>query len=147
MANEHTRQALKSELKDALDGGVDDVTAERALGDPPRSRFATVISENQLMIGITLAVAVVFGVALSVFLDSWVFLVVAVLVHGLGTIATTALAVWLATSGEKPDPRTVARLEEEGVTDPEQALNDAVHNVRHGGEGDKGRLGGTLDRH
>jgi hypothetical protein len=146
MATQDPKQALKSELRDAFDGEIDDATAERALGDPPRSRFATLISDNQLMIGITLAVAIVFGVVLSVFLDSWVFLVVAVLVHGLGTLGTTALAVWLATSGEKPDPRTVARLEEQGVTDPEQALNDAVHNVRHGGEGDRGRLGGTLDQ-
>jgi hypothetical protein len=144
MATEDPKQALKSELKDALDGDVDDATAERALGEPPRSRFATVVSENQLMIGITLAVAIVFGVVLAVFLNSWVFLVVAVLVHAIGTLATTGLAVWLATSGEKPDPRTVARLEEQGVTDPERTLNDAVHNVRSGGEG-KGRLGGTLD--
>jgi hypothetical protein len=144
MAVEDPKQALKSELKDALDGDVDDATAERALASPPRSRFATLISENQLMIGITLAVAIVFGVVLSVFLNSWVFLAVAVLVHAFGTLATTALAVWMATSGDKPDPRTVARLEEQGVTDPEQALNDAVHNVRSGGEG-KGRLGSTLD--
>src|SRR3954451_14655309 len=135
MPTEDPKQTLKSELKDALDGELDDATADRALADPPRSRFATVISENQLMIGITLAGAIVFGVVLSVFLNSWVFLVVAVLVLALGSLATTALAVWLATSGDKPDPRTVARLEEQGVTDPEQALNDAVHRVRSGGEG------------
>src|SRR3954465_5504162 len=145
MAVEDPKEVLKSELKDAVD--VDDATAERALASPPRSRFATLISENQLMIGITLAGAIVFGVVLSGFLDSWVFPGVPVLVPAVRTLATTALAVWLATSGDKPDPRTVARLEEQGVTDPEQALNDAVHNVRHGGEGDKGRLGGTLDRH
>jgi hypothetical protein len=139
MAVEDPKEALKSELKDALDGDVDDATAERALASPPRSRFATLISENQLMIGITLAVAIVFGVVLSVFLNSWVFLAVAVLVHAFGTLADR-----MATSGDKPDPRTVARLEEQGVTDPEQALNDAVHNVRSGGEG-KGRLGSTLD--
>jgi hypothetical protein len=143
MADQDPKQALKGELEDALGEHVDDATAERALADPPRSRFATIISENELLIGITLAVAVVFGVILSLFLDSWVFLVLAVLVHALGTVAVTALAVWLATSGDKPDPRTVARLEEEGVTDPEQALNDAVHNVRRGGEG-KGRLAGTV---
>jgi hypothetical protein len=133
MALEDPEQTLKRELKDSFDGEIDDATAERALDGPSRSRFATVFSENQLLIGITLATAVVFGVVLSVFLDSWVFLVVAVLVHGLGTLVTTALAVWMATSGDKPDPRTVARLEEQGVTDPEQALNDAVHNVRSGG--------------
>src|SRR3954468_8949321 len=143
MAVEDPKEVLKSELKDAVD--VDDATAERALGSPPRSRFATLISENQLMIGITLAGAIGFGGVLSVFLDSWVFLVVAVLVQAVGTLATTALAVWLATSGDKPDPRTVARLEEQGVTDPEQALNDAVHEVR-AGDGGKNRLGGTLDR-
>jgi hypothetical protein len=143
MATEDPKQVLKEEVKDALDGEADDATVERALGDPPRSRFATVISENELLIGLTLAGAVVFGVVLSVFLNSWLFLVLAVAVHAIGTIATTALAVWLATSGDKPDPRTVARLEEQGVADPEQAVNDAVHNVRKGGAG-KGRLGGTL---
>jgi hypothetical protein len=126
------KQEMRRELEDALGEEVDDETADRALAGPPRSRFATVISENELLIGITLAGAVVFGVVLSVFLDNWVFLGVAVLVHAAGTLAVTALAVWLATSGDKPDPRTVARLEEEGVTDPEQALNDAVHNVRAG---------------
>jgi hypothetical protein len=146
MAEQDPKQALRGELEDALGEEVDDATADRALGSAPRSRFATVISENELLIGITLAGAVVFGVALSVFLDSWLFLVVAVLVHALGTIFVTALAVWLATSGEKSDPRTVARLEEQGVTDPEQALNDAVHNVRDDGNG-KGRLGGTLTEH
>src|SRR3954452_20598257 len=133
MATENPRQTLKGELKDALDGDVDDATAERALGSPPRSRFATLISQNQLLIGITLAGAIVFGVALSVFLDSCVFLVVAVFVHALGPVATTALAAWLATSGDKPDPRTVARLEEQGMTDPEQAVNDAVHCGPKGG--------------
>lgn len=146
MAGEDPKRELRDELEDALGEHVDDATAERALAGSPRSRFATVISENELLIGITLAGAVVFGVVLSVFLDSWVFLVLAVVVHALGTLAVTALAVWLATSGDKPDPRTVARLEEEGVTDPEQALNDAVYNVRRGAEGG-GRLAGTVGKH
>ena len=133
---------MRQELEDALGHDVDRQTADRALGGPPRSRFATVVSDNELLIGITLAGAIVFGVILSLFLDSWIFLIVAVLVHAIGTIFVTALAAWLATSGDKPDPRTVARLEEEGVTDPEQALNDAVQNVRSGGDG--GRLKGAL---
>jgi hypothetical protein len=139
MSDQEPREVLRSELEDALGEKVDDETADRALADPPRSRLAAVISENELLIGITLAGAIVFGVVLSVFLDSWIFLVVAVLVHAIGTLFVTGLAVWLATSGDKPDPRTVARLEEQGVTDPEQALNDAVYNVRAGDEG-KGRL-------
>jgi hypothetical protein len=136
------KQEMRRELQDAVGGEVDAETADRALAGPPRSRFAAVISANQLLIAITLVSAVVVGVVLSLALNSWIFLVVAVVVHGLGTLSVTALSVWLATSGEKPDPRTVARLEEQGVTDPEQALNDAVQNVRRGE--DKGRLADTV---
>jgi hypothetical protein len=89
--------------------------------------------------------AIVFGVVLSVFLNSWVFLVVAVAVHALGTTTVTGFTILLATSGERPDPRTVARLEEEGVADPEQRLNDAVHRLQSG-DGDGGRLSKSVKK-
>ena len=137
---------MRRELEDALGEKVDQETADRALAGPPRSSFASFIADNQLLIGITLAGAVVFGIVLSVFLNSWVFLIAAVLVHGAGTVVVTGLAVWLATSGDRPDPRTVARLEAEGIADPEQKLNDAVHNVRNGGSG-AGRLSDSVKKH
>jgi hypothetical protein len=140
-----TQGEMRRELEDALGEKVDQATADRALAGPPRSSFAAFIADNQLLIGITLATAVVFGVVLSVFLNSWVFLIVAVLVHGIGTLAVTALAVWLATSGERPDPRTVARMEAEGVADPEQKLNDAVHNMRSG-DSATGRLSDSVKK-
>jgi|SRR4051794_12315131 len=113
-----SKQELRAELEDAVGHPVDRATADRALSGHSRSRFATVISENELLIGITLAGAIVFGVVLAVFLDSWLFLVLAVLVHAAGTLVVTGLSVWMSTAVEKPDPRTVARLEEEGVSDP-----------------------------
>jgi hypothetical protein len=130
MPEQEPKKVLRGELESALGESVDQETADRAFGGPPRSRFATVISENQLLLAITLAGAVVFGVVLSVFLDSWLFLVVAILVHGLGTLVTSGLAIRMAGSGDKPDPRTVARLEEQGVANPEQKLNQAVQNTR-----------------
>jgi hypothetical protein len=47
MAVEDHKEVLKSELKDALDGDIDDATAERALASPPRSRFATLITDPE----------------------------------------------------------------------------------------------------
>jgi hypothetical protein len=137
------KQEMRAELEDALGHKVDDQTAERALsGESGGSRFGTLLSENQLLIGVTFAGFVVLGVIASLALDSWIFLVVAVLVHGLATMFVTGLSVWLATASDKPDPRTVARLEDEGGGDPEQQLNDAVHRVRSGG--DRGRLTDSL---
>jgi hypothetical protein len=140
-----SRREMHRELEDAVGHHVDRETADRALDGPPRSRFATAISDNELLLGITLAGALVVGIILSLALDSWLFLVLAIAVHAVGTVAVTLLAIWLATSGDRPDPRTVARLEQEGVRNPEQALNDAVRDVRSGGEGG-GRLAGTVKK-
>lgn len=129
------KQEMRAELEDALGEKVDDETADRALAGPRRSRFAAIISENELLLAITAVGAIVVGVILSLALNSWVFVVIAVLVHGIGTIAVTTLSILLASSDEKPDPRTVARLEEEGVADPELSLNDAVSEARGGTRG------------
>jgi hypothetical protein len=139
------RQEMRNELDDAVGYHVDRETADRALDGPPRSRFAQIISDNELLLGITLAGMVVVGIILSLALNSWLFLVVAIAVHAIGTVAVTALAIWLATSGDKPDPRTVARLEQEGVRNPEQVLNDAVQDVRSDGDGG-GRLADSVKR-
>jgi hypothetical protein len=136
---------MRAELEDAVGHHVDRETADRALDGPPRSRFAQSISDNELLLGITLAGMVVVGVILSLALDNWLFLVVAIAVHAVGTVAVTMLAIWLATSGDKPDPRTVARLEQQGVRNPEQALNDAVRDVRSDGAGG-GRLADSVKK-
>jgi hypothetical protein len=80
--------------------------------------------ENKLLIGVTLAGAVVVGVILSLALGSWIFVVLAVLVHALATTAVVAMTLRMTDEADKPDPRTVARLEDEGVSDPERALNE-----------------------
>lgn len=48
------------------------------------------------------------------------------LAHALATIAIVALALRLTSQVERPSPTTVAKLEAEGVVDPEAKLNDTV---------------------
>jgi hypothetical protein len=50
--------------------------------------------------------------------------VFALLVHLTGTALVATFAIRLSSEVDKPDPVTVARLEAEGVVDPEKRLND-----------------------
>jgi membrane protein implicated in regulation of membrane protease activity len=90
-------------------------------------------AENKLLIAVTLAGAVVVGVILSLALGSWIFVVLAVLVHALATSVVVAMTMRMTGEQDKPDPRTVARLEEEGVADPERELNEAERSARQQG--------------
>jgi hypothetical protein len=53
-------------------------------------------------------------------------LVVAVGVHAVGTMVVAAGAIQLTTQIEHASPQTTARLEEEGVADPDRVLSDLV---------------------
>jgi hypothetical protein len=120
---------MREEVEAAVGHPVDQEAVDRTLAGESHSNAGTFISENKLLLGVTLAGAVVVGVILSLALDSVIFLVLAVLVHWLATTAVMVVTMRMTTEFDKPDPRAVARLEEEGVADPERALNDAVRNV------------------
>ena len=90
-------------------------------------------AENKLLIGVTLAGAIVVGAILSLALSSWIFLVFALIVHVIATSIVVAMTMRMADERDKPDPRTVARLEEEGVPDPEREVNRAGRSARRHG--------------
>ncbi len=82
------------------------------------------------------AAAIVGGVVLLSAAKWWALAVVVVVLLG-----AVGLGVWLTlrstTEVEKPAPETVARLEEEGVADPERKANEhveAVEEDEHAGE-------------
>ena len=91
-------------------------------GDP----LSAFLAGNRTLIGITLAAAIVIGALCSVITGSWWLLAVAVAVHALATLAVGFFAIRATTTVEKPSPEAVARLEAEGVPDPEKAFNDRV---------------------
>jgi hypothetical protein len=52
--------------------------------------------------------------------------VLALALHLAATFFVATFAIRLSSEVDKPDPVTVARLEAEGVRDPEKALNDSI---------------------
>jgi len=121
-------RALTESLQEAL--GTDTV---RMPADQPTVRMKggtspwyAELASYRLGLVITLVMLLVVGAIVSVATDSWWFLIVAAAVHALGTLVVGAVVLRTATAVDKPDPSTVALLEEEGVPDAEMKFNDLM---------------------
>jgi hypothetical protein len=121
---------LTEELREAV--GRDEV--EVPAGTPRRTSerrgrrstvVATVASHRQLFVVMLLA-ALVVGAIVAFATGAWWAVVAALGLHALGTMLTATAAVQLTTQVEHVAPGTAARLEEEGVADPDRVLTDLV---------------------
>src|SRR4051794_1311741 len=124
-------QLLTEELREAV--GTDSVTvpreaADRAgtLGARPRRTVGTVLAANRLLVTITFIALLIVGVIVALSTGSWWAVVAACGVHALGTIIVISMTLRLSTEVEHVDPTTAARLEDEGVADPNRALTDLI---------------------
>lgn len=70
-------------------------------------------SGTRLLIGFTLAAAIVVGAVISLATGSWWFLILALGVHAIGTITVMVVLWHRLREQDKPDPVTEARLLEE----------------------------------
>ena len=70
-------------------------------------------SGTRLMVGFSLAVALVVGAVVSLATGSWWFLILAVAVHLIATVTVLATIGSRLRQEEKPDPVTEARILEE----------------------------------
>jgi hypothetical protein len=118
-------RTMREELEDALGERVSDDEARAAL-ERPAPTLSHWVKEQKLAVAITGSTAIVVGAIISLALDSWVVLVLALLVHGLMTLVVGVMVLKIAGETEKPAPETVARLQAEGVDDPEARLNRAI---------------------
>lgn len=125
--DEHAR-IMENELEDALGAPVDDEVARDA-AEQSAPTLGSMLSSSKLLVGITFAVVVMVGAMLSLALDSWLLLPVLTLVHAVVTFLVVTVALRLTTQVDKPDPSTVARLEAEGMDDPEKQLNESIRKV------------------
>ena len=91
-----------------------------------RSRFAVALSQNRLVLAMTLLAALVIGAIVSLTTGSWWFLLLALGVHALGTIAVLTLVLAMTTQTEHMSPGAAAALQDEGVEDPDALLSDLV---------------------
>jgi hypothetical protein len=123
-------RVLTQELREAV--GRDEVDVPR--GRPQleherhggRSEIAVALSQNRLAIGMTLLAALVFGAIVSLSTGSWWFLLLALGVHALGTLVVLAIVLAMTTQTEHMSPGASARLQDEGVEDPDALLSDLV---------------------
>jgi hypothetical protein len=127
-SGERPAEILDQELENATGQKVDDGVARGAL-DEPAPTFASTLSANKLLVGITFAVVVVVGAILALATDAWWAVVLAALVHATATVIVIGVALRLTSQVEKPDPATVARLEDAGVADPEAKMNQAIRSM------------------
>jgi hypothetical protein len=135
---EELQQAVGAEHVSMPADAPDPATAERS-GDSAAK--ATVVSMRPLFI-VTLLAALTVGAVIALSTGSWWALVVAVGVHALGTMVVAAGAIQLTTQTEHASPQTTARLEEEGVADPDRVLSDLVE--EYTGEADSSPAGGVI---
>jgi membrane protein implicated in regulation of membrane protease activity len=109
--------AARAERKGALDAALD--------ADRPRT-VASVFTQYRSLLMIALFVALIVGAVVALITQTWWWLLVALVLHGIGTLVVVTTAFTMFTQTESTDPRTAAALQARGVTDPDAALNQAV---------------------
>jgi hypothetical protein len=121
---------LTEELREVV--GKDEVRVP--VGTPRRagdrhgdhSTLVATLVSNRPIILVTLLMAVVVGGIVSLTTGWYVAVLLAVGLHALGTMLVAAGAVQLTTQVEHVAPETAARLEAEGVGDPDRVLGQLV---------------------
>jgi hypothetical protein len=97
-----------------------------------------------------LALVVVGAIAaLAVVVHRWWTLVLAVLVLAAMTYLVVAMIIKMTSNPERPQPTTVAAMEQEGVDDPEQLFSDLVAEFtsESDAEGKDGRVTDAAEDH
>ena len=92
-----------------------------------RPGLLVALHDNQLALGMTFLAAIVVGAVVSLATGSWWFLLIALVVDVAGVLLVTAGVLRMTKATEHPSPELAARLESEGVTDPDRMLTDLVH--------------------
>jgi hypothetical protein len=127
-ANPRVREALENELRETVgDEAVEraDLDIDRAVGQR-QPRVKAEANRSRLIIAVVAAVGIAVIVAIAAALQSWWILIPLLTLHAIGTFVVVRTTFRASTSVEKPAPTTQAMLEDEGVADPEGALNDLV---------------------
>jgi hypothetical protein len=139
--------SLSGEANRLVTEELREVVGSNAVARPPkgqdsrRERHAThpepvaLLLENRLMLASTFLALVLVGVVASIAIGSWWALGAALAVHVVGTVIVVGLALRLTAETEHPSPTLAARLEAEGVGDPDVFFTDLVHEFEWPGRG------------
>lgn len=130
------REVVGDDAVDA-DAGRSSAVRQRRGG---RSGLAVTFAANRLAVSIGLLSALVISGVLVLTTGSWWLLALLIVVLLLAMTAVVLVALQMTTETEHLSPTAVARLEEEGVADPDAAFSDLVEDHAPGDEaGGSGR--------
>ncbi len=128
--SERANQVLSEEVREALGTDEVELPAEQARhagrDHPEEHGLFEALWERRVVIGMTLASAIVIAALLVLTTGSWWWLPAVVTVHAAATVIVTGAIIRTTTLVESPSPGAEAVLREEGVRDPERELNDQV---------------------
>ena len=121
---------LTAEAREAV--GADRVRVPREKPHAERERhgdhtsIGEAFSANRILISITFFALLVVGAIAALATDSWWAVVVAAVVHAIGTFVVLTTLASAARQVEHVSPTATAALAEEGVADPDALLSDLV---------------------
>jgi hypothetical protein len=125
-----TNWLLTQELREAVGRDTVDCPPDLpASAERPHARHSPLVAalwSNRIGIIIVSLMLVIVGVIVSLAAGSWWALVAAVAVLALATLAVAASTLQLTTETEGISPTLAARLEEEGVGDPDKLFTELV---------------------
>ena len=121
-----TKENLEAELAEATEqeGTSDEVP------EPPLTKDVGAFAERRALIVGLLMLAIVIGVIASLAVGSWWILVVALAVHGIGTLVVLGLTSGMLSETEHASPELAEELRAEGVNSPDRLLTDLVEERR-----------------
>jgi hypothetical protein len=128
--SDRANELLTHELREAI--GADEVVVPKEVPDrshephATHSPFVATLVANRPILIVTFVVALVLGGVVALTTGQYWAVVVAAALHAVGTLAVATGAIALTTNIEHVDPTVAARLEEEGVADPDRVLSGLV---------------------
>jgi hypothetical protein len=128
--SEEANRLLTDELRDVVGREEVEVPAgtprRTAQARGRRSRFVATLATHRQIFVVSLLAALVIGAIVALSTGAWWAVVVALAVHALGTMVVATAAIELTTDVEHVAPETAARLEDEGIADPDRVLTELV---------------------
>jgi hypothetical protein len=137
-------ESLTQELRDVVGAERVRVPADRPHveeGDRPHPRSAVAyLNMHRLQVVRALFIALTFGAVISLITNDWWFLVLAVGLHALGTMAVTMTVIRMTTITERPSPELAAALSDAGVNSPDEYFSRLVDEFRPASGGGAGEV-------
>jgi hypothetical protein len=124
--SEDANRVVAEELEEATGELIERTAPAEHTPGRPVSPYYAALAQSRMAVVMALAAAIVFGFIVALASGSWWVLAIAVVVDLLGTLVVAAVIVRTTSMVERPRPETVAKLEDEGVPDPERLINERL---------------------